>query len=647
MSGCSLRHAAAASGILLLGLASLRALAQEPSPPTQDLATLSVQKPPNARILLLDAAARAPARSPSVWDDSGGETRVPRSRYVVLGVTPAGASAAAADLTREARTSVFIPAPKPGTGVWIVRVAATRSARQTRLGDIRLRTRSGEARAPSAVMGDVLIFNDVVRDAEPQLVPPPHVCFETGFDEHFAKEAWIFREVNLGICSSLAVTVAGVPESRVDAVLRLRTEKTLVAERRAPSRANPVLFADLAPGSYSLELAVGEAPNAPTATDTVEIGFESVREHRMSARFVHAHGKATWGEARAEGAIELSCGNKPETVKSTATLDDDSHYDLWLLKPGLCMAMLTPADREPSRGGPTAWVTVPENDDNELDLKFPKAALAGTVADTAGQPLPDTRVTAFVRNGDDAKMTFATTDENGAFHFDFLQEGNLRLEAARAGYRQERVIQLTMTPDAEAFATIVMQRVHSASVSILAPDGSPAVNVNVYCAANREDAMWQRVGASDGSGAITINTEGSLPMSCAVPSASAGLGTFALTSEEPATWHLPVPAGRLTLRLLHDDGSPFDDVQILLRQNGLYVGVFPLGEQLGFRGGTDRASSSGIVTLAGLGPGDVEIYQWAHDTSHISAADGSEDDRLCDVQLSEGEDQTITISVPE
>jgi carboxypeptidase family protein len=646
MCGRSLRHAAVAAGFLLLNVALILALAEEPASPAEDLAILSVQKPADARVLLLDAAAHAPARSPRVLD-GGAETRVPHSRYIVLGVTPAGASAATVDLTRDSRVSVRLPDPRAGTGVWIARIIATRVARQARLADVRLRARSGEARAPSAIMGDVLIFNEVARDGEPQLVPPAHSCFETPVEERFAKEPWIFREVHLGICSSLSVNVAGVPESRVDAVLKLRSEKSLLVERRWTPRANPVAFPDLAPGSYSLELSVGAYPNMPRATDTVQVGFESAAEHRMSARFVHAHGRATWGDARAAGTIEVSCGNKPETVKSTATLDDDGHYDLWLMKPGLCMAMLTPADREPSRGGPTIWVTVPETGDSELDLKFPRAALAGTVADTEGQPLSDTRVTAFVRNGDDAKMTFATTDENGAFHFDFLQEGDLRLEAARAGYRQERVVQLAMAPDAEAFATIVMQRVHSASVSILAPDGAPAANVSVYCASDKEDAMWQRVGVSDTAGAITINTDGSLPMPCAVPSVSAGLGTFALTSEEPATWRLPVPAGRLTLRLLHDDGSPFDDVQILLRQNGLYVGVFPLSEQLGFRGGTDRASSAGIVTLAGLGPGDVEIYQWAHDTSHISAAEGGEDDRLCEVQLSEGEDQTITISVPE
>lgn len=646
MCGSSLRHAAGAAGFLLLGMVPIRAPAQEPASPPEDLATLSLQKPTDARIFLLDVAARAPARSPRVLDGSA-EARLPHSRYVVLGVTSTGASAAAADLTRDSRMSVRLPDPKAGTGVWIARITATRSARQARLADVRLRARSGEARAPSAIMGDVLIFNEVARDGEPQLVPPAHFCFEAPAEERFLKEPWIFREVNLGICSSLSVNVAGVPESRVDAVLKLRSEKTLLVERRWTPRANPVVFPDLAPGSYSLELAVGAPPNLPRATDLVEVGFESANERRMSARFVHVHGRAAWGEAKAAGTIEISCGKNPETVRSTTAVGDDGLYDLWLMRPGLCMAMLIPADREPSRGGPTVWVTVPETDDSELDLKFPRAALAGTVADTDGQPLSDTRVTAFVRNGDEAKMTSATTDENGAFHFDFLQEGDLRLEAARAGYRQQRVVQLAMIPDAEAFATIVMQRVHSAGVSIVAPDGSPAVNVSVYCAANKEDAMWQRVGASDGSGAITINTDGSLPMPCAVPSASAGLGTFALTSEEPATWRLPVPAGRLTLRLQHDDGSPFDDVQILLRQNGLYVGVFPLSEQLGFRGGTDRASSAGIVTLAGLGPGDVEIYQWAHENSHVLAAEGSEDDRLCEVQLSEGEDQTITISLAD
>lgn len=129
-------------------------------------------------------------------------------------------------------------------------------------------------------------------------------------------------------------------------------------------------------------------------------------------------------------------GSQRSGRSASGRTDDTGAYRIEGLTPGDYDAIVQ-ADTAGMRPGVSRTVKV--DGETRLDVDLPLASLFGVVVDASTKrPLSDVRLVASVDDGPSSRPGNATSDSNGRFFFEDLEEGAHTLTLRRTGYRETR-----------------------------------------------------------------------------------------------------------------------------------------------------------------------------------------------------------------
>ncbi len=321
----------------------------------------------------------------------------------------------------------------------------------------------------------------------------------------------------------------------------------------------------------------------------VEIVFEG--DGALSGRVTR--GGRPVGDARiVVGAVRTGQG-------AAGRSDETGAYRIEGIPPGEYEAWVQ-ADAYGRAGNVSRTVRV--DGETRLDVELPVASLFGLVVDGATkQPLSEVRVAASLEGGAESRSGGATTDSNGRFTVEELEEGSYALTFRRTGYQEARRSARASEGGGDA-GTIEMTR--GDGLEIRVRDGIYGIPLR-----------GASVRVKDGSGAVVASTWVTLD----------GDGKGEIASVRPGQYTIAVAASRYATRTFENVPVPGPPLQVSLTPGGtlelkygpvaLAKGFATLLDVLGrphaFRAygpeGRITLTAAGYATVEGLAPGSYTL----------------------------------------
>ena len=261
--------------------------------------------------------------------------------------------------------------------------------------------------------------------------------------------------------------------------------------------------------------------------------------------------------------------------------------------------------------------TVRVDGETRLDVELPVASLYGLVVDASTkQPLSEVRVTASLEGGAEGRPAGATSDSNGRFLVEELEEGSYALTFRRTGYQEARRSARASEGGGDA-GTIEMTR--GDGLEIRVRDGIYGIPLR-----------GASVRVKDGGGAVVASTWVTLD----------GDGKGEIASVRPGQYTIAVAASRYATRTFENVPVPGPPLQVSLTPGGtlelrygplaLAKGFATLLDALGrphaFRTGGPEGrltlTAAGYATIEGLVPGSYTLAVEGMEPKAFSVTEG-------------------------
>jgi hypothetical protein len=344
----------------------------------------------------------------------------------------------------------------------------------------------------------------------------------------------------------------------------------------------------------------------------------------------------------------------PSEADSEAVSDGAGKYELTLWSPGSYVLGL----RSPS-GTPVAGhkqLTSAGDDEQTVDFDLAGSPLRGTVTDEAGQPVAEAKVA--LQGWEGAQS--AASDGAGRFEFDLQGKGAATLRAFKRGYREADPVDVQVVREDVPVppVTLVLKRKTTARGTVLSAAGAPVADAQVISIAptpDGPDAYRATRAGADGTfevevppGApprVFVSGPGcplsgfdlpALPVPPAPPPpASPGAAADRVEPESaaaPAILRCPPSPAALQLSLADDRGTPLAHAGLILRTGSTVVPHAVLVEHLAQLGLAAETDGGGNLVLAGLAPGDYDLFLDLR-SSEATVAAGSHEGFLTSVTL--------------
>ena len=309
-----------------------------------------------------------------------------------------------------------------------------------------------------------------------------------------------------------------------------------------------------------------------------------------------------------------------------AASDETGKYELTLWSPGTYLLLL----KSPA-GAPVAGhrqLTTAGDDEQTVDFDLTGSPLHGTVTDEAGQPVEGARVG--LQGWEGARV--AASDGAGRFEFDVQGKGAATLQAFKAGYREAGPVAVQVLQEDVPVppVTLVLKRKTTAKGTVLSAAGAPvaqALVISIAPTPDGPDAYRTTRSGADGSFEIEVPPGGpprvfisgpGCPLSGfdlvvppaplpAAPGDATG-DAAAETAAAPSMLRCPALPAALQLSLADDRGTPLAHAGLILRSGSTIVPNAVLVEHLMQLGLSAETDGGGNLVLAGLAPGDYDLF---------------------------------------
>ncbi len=304
-------------------------------------------------------------------------------------------------------------------------------------------------------------------------------------------------------------------------------------------------------------------------------------------------------------------GRTDTEAPDTDVTDEEGKYDVTLWSKGTYGFLVRHVDGTPAT---SRFVDLEPGEEKVVDFQLDEAALAGRVVDTDGQPVPGAKVFLRWKKGGEggAYSRLAVAAEDGSFSFLMEGTGAVLLQAHHDRYRSSEPVDAAfvagVTPPP---VKLVLTKEKTMRGIVTDATGIPVPRAMVATYASAVGGPPLRIG-----GTFTL-ADGSFEVERAESGAARGfvsgpgcpLTAFNVEPDEREA-RIVCPAAPSALALVVKDrsGRPLPGTQFILRRN---LEVFPTAvvtshlQMLRLPAETD---GSGRLVLAGLAPGDYEVF---------------------------------------
>jgi protocatechuate 3,4-dioxygenase beta subunit len=330
-----------------------------------------------------------------------------------------------------------------------------------------------------------------------------------------------------------------------------------------------------------------------------------------------------------------------------AMTDEEGHYELTLWVPGMYAVIVRSAKKVPSPE--RELIQIDGNGEERVDLELSGSPLQGKVIDEAGRPVAEARVLLHWKG-----FVLAYTDAQGAFEIELEQEGSGSVYANKTGYRQSEEISVTVAPGSSPPpVTLQLKRKETVRGKILSPNGNPvpgAFLATIQLAPEGPRLFASAQAAPDGEFEIELPPGASrlfysgpaCPLSWidlpATPNPGPGEARPGLAPQ-----CVPAPAA-LELALVDETGKPRPNVSVILRSTGTIVPRSVLAHHLQWLGLNSTSDGAGRLILAGLSPGEYELFL-SSEASEWTVAAGSQQGFATKVSLPALQTTSLEVTV--
>lgn len=362
------------------------------------------------------------------------------------------------------------------------------------------------------------------------------------------------------------------------------------------------------PGPYTLRLTPPESRSFTDRLAIVEAGKET--EVEVALMGIHLTGRITRDDKPAAGfQVIVMDLERPERYHSPgpvaeAVANEEGEYEVTL-----CVAgeyLIRPASPQGTPAAARKTVTL-ERAEEVVDFDLKPQGFAGRVMDEDEKPVAEASAVLRWKGG----MLLAKTDPDGRFEIAVQDEGEGTLYAIKPGYRDSDKVEVAV-PSPVSGVVLVLSRSGAVRGTVLSAAGAPVPGALVAVTARvaSPDAFPQvRSARADASGRFEMDRVPGAPLRVFVSGPGCPLTSSTLTdgSEEVTLRCAELPAA-LEITFKDDQGRPIPRAAVLLRQRGEVVPSSVLASHLAALGVSAEADGSGRLTLAGLAPGDYDLF---------------------------------------
>lgn len=333
---------------------------------------------------------------------------------------------------------------------------------------------------------------------------------------------------------------------------------------------------------------------------------------------------------------------------TTAESDEDGRYELTLWMPGWYTLRVRSGARTPS--AEHQEITTEGNEEKRVDFDLSDAPLRGTVVDEAGRPVAEANV--LLRW---SGMLLAKTDAQGRFEVDLEDEGTGKVFASKRGYRQSEEVDVTVAAGGSpAPVTLLLKRKESVTGRVVSAGGgaSPGAWITATQFIAQDGPLPFATARAEADGRFEVETPpGASRLFASGPACP--LFWVDLPAHQPAAGEprpsldLQCPAlpAALELTLVDETGKPRPHMGVVLRSAGVIVPQPVLSRHLQWLGLAATSDGAGHLVLAGLAPGDYELFLSAL-ASESTLAGGSQQGYLTTVSLPPLQTTSLEVTIP-
>lgn len=333
---------------------------------------------------------------------------------------------------------------------------------------------------------------------------------------------------------------------------------------------------------------------------------------------------------------------------TTAVSDEEGRYELTLWMPGWYTLRVRSGNKAPS--AEHQEFTTEGNEEKRVDFDLSGSPLRGTVVDETGRPVAEANVVLRWSG-----MLLAKTDAQGRFEIDLEDEGTGKVFASKRGYRQSEEMDVTVAAGGSpAPVTLLLKRKESASGRVVAAGGgaSPGAWITSTQFTAQEGPLPFAHARAEPDGQFEIETPPG-PSRLFASGPSCPLFWVDLSAQQadpgeprpPLTLQCPALPAALEMTLVDETGKPRPHLGVVLRSSGVIVPQSVLGRHLQWLGLAATSDGAGRLVLAGLAPGDYELFLSTL-ASESTLAGGSQQGYLATVSLPPLQTTSLEVTVP-
>jgi hypothetical protein len=316
-------------------------------------------------------------------------------------------------------------------------------------------------------------------------------------------------------------------------------------------------------------------------------------------------------------ARDLPKGAKGD-ISAKAASDDSGRYELTLWIPGWYGFFLHSPSGNTVAGHKD--LTTEGDDERKVDFDLQASAFHGTVVNEAGRPVEKAVVTVRWEG-----LLSATTDDHGSFEVGVQGEGTGTLTAYKNGYRESDPVDIPVAKDAPIPpVNLILHRKEVVTGRVLSAAGSPVAGaaVDVLVSTPESGPVPYRVIRSGSDGTFEVESPPGPPrvfvsgpgcplsgfdLPTPAPSGGGGAADTGAPAPPPILRCPELPAA-LELTLVDDRGNPIAHAGAILRREGAIVPQHVLADHLRLLGLPSETDGTGHLILAGLAPGNYELF---------------------------------------
>lgn len=291
---------------------------------------------------------------------------------------------------------------------------------------------------------------------------------------------------------------------------------------------------------------------------------------------------------------------------------EDGKFELTLWTPGTYMLYL----KSPS-GAPVSAhreLTTAGDEEQRVDFDLGSSSVGGDVTDDQGRPLAEARVGVDFHD----LGTWLATDAKGTFQVDLQGAGAAMVTASKAGYLSSDPIEVQIHEDHAASVTVVLKRDDSLRGTLLTASGAPIPGglVTSIISTGAGPQLYA-FGRSESDGTFEVRVPpGPLHVFASGPGCPlfgvelppAAHSDAGVEIGQPPQLRCPALPASLQVTLLDTKGTPIPHSALILRQQGTIVPHGVLELHLALLGLSPDTDGSGHLVVAGLAPGDYDLF---------------------------------------